>query len=721
MKNLVILFFILLFFCNCKTERNEYYAYPTIPDNVIVEEHFGISYDNHFQILENSKEGEVLNWFKQQDSVTEAYFANKEFEKLLSYYDSLENKGGNPEKRIRYNESGLTFYLSNFYDGKENESSSLFISKSNSDPNPQLLYNPKDYKDGTYEIEYYKPSYDGKHVAIALGKPELFFNHVIILACASKKVKGNPILNAKPMKAGGLVWAPDSDCLTYIAYPNTGEEENDRNSYTAVYCLDNLNNAPQAIFKDGENGVSLNQEYYPVPRFRSSSSNYLFIYLGNASDFWDCYYISTEDFYRSNYNWKKLYSENDEIFYSSGIERNHIYYYKRTHNGNIQFCSVDLREPNFEKPQIIASGTGKEQIGSFEITKDKIYYTVATNGISESLFVYDEKSGESSKIELPISAGEISFDYRSPYSDDLWVTISGWTSNPKDYYLNSSKGKFEFVELGMWPDYPEFENIISEVVEVTSYDGTKVPLSIVRRKDHKFDSNSMGIITAYGSYGLSETPWFHSPIADFVNQGNIYASAHVRGGGEKGPKWHEAGMKSTKPNSWKDLIACSEYLIEKGYVNPKKLGLTVNSAGGITGGMAVNERPDLYSVFTGFVPNLNVIRTEYLEEFDDSDTAFEFGTIKEEQSYKDLLGMDPVVNVSNDKEYPSTLMIIGFKDYLIPPSGPGKYIALLQSFNPANDIPYLLDVKFDAEHETDWVGDYAKVLYFTMNELKKKN
>lgn len=717
-STLSLLLFLSLISCNFE---HSHYPYPKLPDNVVTEQHFGISYENHFQVLENEKEGEVLNWFKKQDSVTESYFSSEEFRELLACYDSLENKDADPARRIKRNESGMTFYLSDFYGGKENEEDFLFVKTSEDSVKSELLFDPREYADGDFEIETYEPSYDGRYVAIALGKPELFFNHVVILDCVSKEIVGNPIVNAKPQKAGGLIWAPRSDCLTYIAYPNTGENENDRNSYTALYCINDLDRAPQAIFKEGKNGVSLNQEYYPVPKFRSSSSNYFFVYLGNASDFWDCYYISTEDFYNRDYNWKKLYSENDEIFYSSGIERNHIYYYKRIHDGNIEFCSVDLKEPDLENPKIIASGAREEQIGSFKITKDEIYYTITTNGISEALFVYDEKNGKSLEIELPISAGEITLDYRSPYSKDLWVTISGWTSNPKDYYLNSAKGKFNFVELGMWPDYPEFENIISEVVEVTSHDGTKVPLSIVRLKDHKFDSKSMGIITAYGAYGLSETPWFHSPIADFVNQGNIYASAHVRGGGEKGPKWHEAGMKSTKSNSWKDLIGCSEYLIDNKYVHPKKLGLNVNSAGGITGGMAVNERPDLFGVFTGMVPNMNVIRTEYLEDFDDSDTAFEFGTIKEEQSYLDLLRMDPVVNLSNDKEYPSTLMIIGFKDYLIPPSGPGKYVALLQSFNPANDKPYLLDVKFDAEHETDWVGDYAKVLYFTMNELKKRN
>jgi len=713
MKKIIFYTSLLLVLC-CRTEQNKRYSYPIISDDVTLEKHFGISYENHFPILENTKNDQVLDWFKQQDSVTESYFSNKEFEKILSYYDSLENKEKDPAREIFYNESGATFHLSKTDDGRN----LLYVRNESS--NSQLLYDPKEYKDGSYDIEYYKPSYNGKYVALAMGKEGNFFNEIQLLDCKSKTALGEPIINAKPQKAGGIVWAPDNNCISFIAYPNYGKNQNDRNSYTALYCLDKLNGVPEAIFKDGENGVSLNEEYYPVPMFRSSQSNYMFIYAGNASDFWDSYYIRTEDFYKGNYAWKKLYSEEDKIFHSWGTERNGKYYYKRLNGDNIEFCAVDLANVDFQNPKVLFSGEGARQLSGFKITRDNIYYTVTINGIETSLYKHKENT-EDELVALPSSAGEIIFDYRSPYSNDLWATVYGWTSNPKDYYLDPDTGEFQLVTLGMWPDYPEFSNIISEVVEVTSHDGTKIPLSIVRRKDHKFDKESMGIITAYGAYGIPETPWFHSPIADFVNQGNIYASAHVRGGGEKGPKWHEAGMKSTKENSWKDLNACSEYLMDKGYVHPKRLGLTVSSAGGITGGMAVNERPELYGVFSGFVPNLNVIRTEYMEDFDDSDTAFEFGTIKEEQSYKDLLKMDPVVNLSSEKEYPSSLMIIGFKDYLIPPSGPGKYIAILQSFNPTNDKPYLLDVKFDAEHETDWVGDYAKVLYFTMNELEKRN
>jgi len=714
-QSLVLAILTIFIVSGCKKNEPHTFDYPEIPNTSVVEEHYGIPYTNAFSNLEQINDSSIVQWFKAQDSITESYFdAIPQYREVYTYYDSLENKEKDPARRIFYNESGATFYLSRAKDKRN------LLYRQEKGTGSQLLYDPKVYKDGTYDIAYYKPSYDGKYVAMAMEKEGHFFDELLILDCEAKKTIGEPIVNTKPRKAGGYVWAPDGKCISFIAYPNYGEDHNDRNSYTALYCLDNLDGTAKPIFKDGKNGVRLNQEYYPVPMFRSTQSNFMFIYAGNASDFWDSYFIPIEDYKAGRYSWKKLYSSEDMIFHDWGTERDGKYYFKRLHEDNIELCMVDLEDADFQHPKVLFSGKGEDQLSGFKVTRDNIYYTVSTNGIASLLYKYMENT-EDVQIELPASAGEITFDYRSPYNNDLWVTLSGWTANPRDYYLDPETGKFEFVTLGMWPDFPEFSNIISEVVEVTSHDGTKIPLSIVRRKDHTFDKESMGIITAYGAYGISETPWFHSPIADFVNQGNIYASAHVRGGGEKGPKWHEAGMKSSKANSWKDLNACSQYLIDNGYIHPKRLGLTVSSAGGITGGMAVNERPDLYGVFTGFVPNLNVIRTEYMEGFDDSDTAFEFGTIKEKESYQDLLRMDPVVNLSKDKEYPSTLMIIGFNDYLIPPSGPGKYTALLQSYSKANDKPYLLDVKFDGEHEIDWVEDYAKMLFFTKTELEKRH
>lgn len=698
---------IVLLSCG-KTAR----LYPEIENKSLEVTEFEFTYTNEYSNLENTKDPKVSEWFKKQDSLTESYFGSTRYKALHSHHTQLENRESNPASNLKFSESGHTFFI----DGTSKENSELLYTSSIEGLNT-IIFDSASYKDGNYEIEYYKPSYNGEFVAIAMGKAELFFNEIIILDIASKEFIGKTLTNAKPNKAGSIVWSSDNNCILYILYPNSGEDENDRNSYTVQYCLDNLEADPKPIFKDGVNGINLNSEFYPVPRIRSSQSNYIFIYEGNAADNWDCHYLPIEDYKRGEFKWKRLFSPDDKVLYSYGTELNHYYYFKRVHEGNTELCYTDLRNPDFKNPKVIVSGDEDIQVADFKVTKSKIYYGISYSGISEKLYSFDPITKTKEEITLPFTPGDIDFDYRSPYDNDLWVTLSGWTSNPKQYQLKPD-GTLTFLELGMWPDYPEFSDLISEVVEVTSHDGTIVPLSIIRRKDQVFNGSAEGVITAYGAYGFPESPWFHSPIADFVNEGNIYATAHVRGGGEKGPKWHEEGKMKKKHNSWKDLIACSEYLIDNGIVHKNRLALNVNSAGAITGGMAVNERPELYKVFTGFIPNINLLRTEYIDELDDSDILFEFGTIKNEEGFKNLLGMDPVANFSKKKKYPNTLMIIGFKDYLISPSAAGKYISLLQQHSNFQDRLHLLDIKFDAEHEIDWVEDYSRMLYFTIEQLE---
>lgn len=710
LKNYILIVFIIL--TNCRENTKSVYHYPAIENVKEKVVHFGISYINEFSNLENLRNANVLEWYKKEDSIAENYFLNDSiYDELYEYYDGLESRDSTTAYNIKYSESGETFYLAQ---GSDDKNEMLYrIIENNRDT--EKLYDPTSYLDGNYEIEYLEPSYDGNYVALAMGKSDNFFNDIIILDCRTKEIIGNTIPNAKPNKAGGIVWSPDNKSILFIAYPNYLTTKNDRNSFTARYSLDKPEEPPTSIFQNGVHGVSLNNEYYPIPKFSSEESNYLFIYLGNASDYWDCYFLSTQQFLVGDYRWKLLFTSKQQVLYDRGVERDHTYFYKRIKKDNSELCSIDLRNPNFDTPEILASGHTQTQIGSFGVVEDAVFYTLSENGISSTLFKY--MSGQNSvKIKLAFSAGEIDLTTRSPYKNDIWATFTSWISNDKKYHIDSA-GELLLSDLGKTPDYPEFKNVITEVVDVPSEDGTMVPLSIIRRKDNKLNTNSKGIITAYGAYGMSETPWFHSMIVDFVNQGNVYATAHVRGGGEKGPAWHNAGMKSTKENSWTDLIACSEYLIKKGYVPANKLGLNVNSAGAITGAMAINKRPNLFKVFTAFVPSLNIIRVESIKELDDSDSAFEFGTVTERKSFNDLLGMDPVVNLSKKNKYPSTLLIVGFKDYLVSPSAAGKYIALLQSFNPSNDKPYLLDIKYEAEHEIDWVDDYARMLYFTMKEL----
>ncbi|HCO84120.1 MAG TPA: S9 family peptidase, partial [Arenibacter sp.] len=185
---------------------------------------------------------------------------------------------------------------------------------------------------------------------------------------------------------------------------------------------------------------------------------------------------------------------------------------------------------------------------------------------------------------------------------------------------------------------PEFKDLVSEQIMINSRDGVSVPLSLIYRKDMKLDSNNEMFIYVYGAYGESMSPFFSPTYLDWVKQGGILAFPHVRGGGEKGEEWHTQGMKELKYNSWKDLIACTEALIEKGYTRTGLVSLYTNSAGGITGGMAVNERPELYTSFIAEVPRMHPFGLESATTAS-STSYIEYGTIKDSVECLGLIQM----------------------------------------------------------------------------------
>jgi len=147
-------------------------------------------------------------------------------------------------------------------------------------------------------------------------------------------------------------------------------------------------------------------------------------------------------------------------------------------------------------------------------------------------------------------------------------------------------------------------------VQVRSHDGTMVPLSIVHQRGLRMDGSSPTLLQGYCAYGLSLTPSFSPTNLWWFDLGGVLAYAHVRGGGEYGEEWHHGGFQRTKPNSWKDFIACAEYLCTEKYTSPRFLAAASGSAGGIMLGRALTERPELFGAVTFRVAVLDAVRKE---------------------------------------------------------------------------------------------------------------
>jgi prolyl oligopeptidase len=180
-----------------------------------------------------------------------------------------------------------------------------------------------------------------------------------------------------------------------------------------------------------------------------------------------------------------------------------------------------------------------------------------------------------------------------------------------------------------------------------------------------------------------------------VNKGGIFAVAHVRGGGEKGDNWYKGGFKSTKPNTWKDFIACTEYLIENKYTSPTKMVSYSGSAGGICVGRAMTERPDLYAACIVKVGEFNTLRSEFGAS--GKNNIKEFGTIKDSIDFRALLEMDSYYHIKKGTNYPAVYLTSGLNDTRVSTWQPAKFAARLLE-NTSSKKPILLSVDFESGH-----------------------
>ena len=203
------------------------------------------------------------------------------------------------------------------------------------------------------------------------------------------------------------------------------------------------------------------------------------------------------------------------------------------------------------------------------------------------------------------------------------------------------------------------------------------------------------LIYGYGAYSISNPPVFNPNRLLWTQQGGVLAVAHVRGGGELGEAWHKAGQKATKPNTWKDLIACADYLVKGQYTAPGHIAINGGSAGGILIGRAMTERPDLFAAAIPQVGCLNAVRME--NSPNGPVNAPEFGTVLKEDECKALLEMDAYQHLQPGTKYPATLVTAGMNDPRVIAWQPAKFAARLQA-STASGKPVLLFTDYDAGH-----------------------
>jgi oligopeptidase B len=374
-------------------------------------------------------------------------------------------------------------------------------------------------------------------------------------------------------------------------------------------------------------------------------------------------------------------------------------FYIRTNKGakNFRVVTAPVSDPSEANWKEFVAHRPAVKVEGISLFADHAVLSAWENGLQQ-LEVINFKTNKRSRIEFsePVYAAGLgpNAEFNTAvvrYSYNSMVT----PNSTFDYDMNS--GKSTLLKQQEVPGGFDRTNYKAERVFATASDGTKIPMSIVYRKGVKLDGSAPTLLYGYGSYGASIPPTFSSNRLSLLDRGVIFAIGHIRGGGELGEEWRQAGRMMNKMNTFTDFIACAETLIKMKYTSSDRLVIQGGSAGGLLVGAVSNMRPDLFKAVVSQVPFVDVLNTMLDASLPLTTSEYiEWGNPNDKPAYEYMKKYSPYDNVGK-KNYPATLVKVSLNDSQVPYWEGAKLVAKLRTMKTDNN-PLLLKVNFGAGH-----------------------
>ncbi|MDR0791869.1 MAG: prolyl oligopeptidase family serine peptidase [Chitinophagaceae bacterium] len=681
---------MMLFAAACNTQNTQQYNYPPTKEIPVVEDYFGTKITDNYRWLEDLQSDTVQAWFKAQANFTDSIIGK------INGRDALFNRlkeymkmGGDRFRGIGL--AGNTYFYTK---RKKGENVNKLYRRNLPTGEEELLFDPETLEKGTQIISF-RTDDAGTKVAIALSKGGAEVCTIRILNCADRKLLDDKI---------GPVWSEFpfyfvNDAAAILCTKlNSADVANDNLLKNMKVFVHTIGSNPQTdrliVSREKYPALHILSEQFPMVYF-SNDKKYIFLELAAARGEQLIYYADASEFNKETINWKPLVNLEDEI---TGFETigDKLFFLTHKNAPTYKIGVTSISNPDFNNAKIIVPES-KNLIKNIYASKNYLFYEL-NNGINQDVYQIELENYSATKLPMPEGVN-YGWALNDKKNDKLMAINYGWLSPYTTYeYDAGTKAVAKSEWFDMTGNYPDLtKDYAVKEVEIKSHDGVMVPLSIIYPKNIKPDGNTPCYMMGYGGYGISMEPYFLGYMTSLLEQGCIYAVAHVRGGGEKGDSWHKAGMKSTKPNTWKDFIACAEYLIDNKYTSNKKLFGEGGSAGGILIGRAITERPDLFAAAIVGVGMTNTLRMETMSNGDNQIT--ELGSVKVPEDFKYLLEMDAQTKVQKGVHYPAVLVSTGINDARVAPWMPAKFAAVLQN-NSASGKPVLFYVNYNNGHFT---------------------
>jgi len=677
---------ILFFFISCQNQNNVKIK----PEN-LTEDYFGTKLDDSFRFLENDTVAEIKLWYKKNNLQ-----AKNQFEKIpgrdeiYSSIIEIENLKQTKISDVKKADGNRYFYLQK----KSSELISKLYCRNLLNGEETLIYDPvirHPNKSGII-INYFSPNKQGTKIAFSITENDKEVAEIRIFDLEKNTLLPEIIQNCAPSILLGIKWLKDGNGFSYMHIPDINP--NSKNYFLNTKCV---------LYKLGEDSKKLNvlfsrnkypnlnlaNEDYPIIEY---DGEFAFTGLFNVSPFVDYYYTNYNDAISGKSSWKPFYTSKDKIthFFTKDDK---VIFMTAKNASNFKICEAPLGDLSNSSWKTLVEEDDESVITDLALTKHAIYFIKTKNGVESRLYRL-ETNGVIKEIYMPHSGVAHIYSYDTE-KNHLFLGIEGWTFQYSLYELDYKNDDFKLSPFSTATEYDDLNNVVVKEIEISSHDGVMVPLSIIHSKNMTHDNSNRVLMVGYGAYGYSETPYLNKVMLQWIKNGGIYAMAHVRGGGEKGDKWHKGGFKSTKSNTWKDFIACAEYLIDSSYTQPDKLVISGTSAGGIPIGRAITERPGLFCAAMIRSGILNTTRSQYGVAGESS--TYEFGTVNDSIEFLSLLEMDAYQHIKYGTKYPAVYASVGLKDARVSPWETAKFIAKLRNSNISKKS-ILFSIDKDAGH-----------------------
>ncbi|MES2372804.1 MAG: prolyl oligopeptidase family serine peptidase [Bacteroidota bacterium] len=651
--------------------------YPaTKKDTTVKDVYFGTTVADPYRWLENDTAEDTKAWVKEENDVTNGYFAKIPFHgaiekrlKDLWNYDSYSAPSKEGQYTYFYKKSGL-------------QNQSVLYRQKEGDKDPEVFIDPNTFStNGTTSLASISFTKDGSLAAYLISEGGSDWQKMITIDAVTKKQISDTL---QDVKFSGIAWRKNEG-FYYSSYdkPKQGSQLAGKTDQHKLYF--HTLGQPQSQDKLVFGGSAIPRRY--ISASLTEDQKWLVIYAANSTYGNELY---VQDLTKPN---SPIVTVVNNMNTSTGIlTSDDTYFYIQTDKdapkSKVVMAPIATPQPENWKPFI----PEQPEVLSVNTAGGNIFCSYLKDAITK-VVQYNLKGEKIRDVNLPGIGTAYGFAGKDT-DKELYYTFTSYTTPYAIFKMDIKSGRATlYKKSGVKFNSDEYE---SNQVFYTSKDGTKIPMIITHKKGVKLDGTAPTLLYGYGGFSVSITPYFSTSSIMLLENGGIFAVANLRGGGEYGEDWHLAGIKTKKQNVFDDFVAAAKYLVDNKYTSRDNLAIQGESNGGLLVGAAITQHPDICKVAFPFVGVMDMLR--YHKFTAGAGWAYDYGTSEDSKEMFDYLkGYSPVHNLKDSTAYPATLIMTADHDDRVVPAHSFKFAATMQEKHKG-DAPVLIHIETKAGH-----------------------